>query len=59
MRRYNMIDILLYGGVPTLLFISGYLVGFLIGKVKYSPNIPEPNYLGGHPRRDTNVYRLD
>ena len=54
-----MADVLMYGGVPSLLFLSGYLVGFFIGKVKYSPNIPEPNYLGGHPREDSNVYRLD
>jgi|TARA_R110002124_G_scaffold168570_6_gene336095 hypothetical protein len=59
MRKYNMIDTLLYGGVPSLLFLSGYLIGFFIGKVKYSPNIPEPNYLGGHPGKDKNVYRLD
>ena len=54
-----MADVLMYGGVPSLLFLSGYLIGFFIGKVKYSPNITEPNYLGGHPGKDKNVYRLD
>ena len=42
-----MVDVVIYGVIPIVLFGSGYLVGFLMGKIKYSPNIPPPNYLGG------------
>ena len=54
-----MIDIVMYSVAPLIIFVAGYGVGFFIGKLKYNPNIPEPNYLGGHPREDSNVYRLD
>ena len=54
-----MIDIVMYSVAPLIIFVTGYGVGFFIGKLKYNPNIPEPNYLGGHPREDSNVYRLD
>jgi hypothetical protein len=54
-----MANIILYGVAPLVIFAAGYTIGFFIGKLKYNPNIPEPNYLGGHPREDSNVYRLD
>jgi hypothetical protein len=48
-----MANIILYGVAPLVIFAAGYGVGFFIGKLKYNPNIPAPNYLGGHPHKET------
>ncbi len=48
-----MIDIVMYSVAPLIIFVAGYGVGFFIGKLKYNPNIPAPNYLGGHPDKET------
>ena len=58
-KEISVMDIILYGVVPLVLFAAGYGIGFFIGKLKYNPNIPAPNYLGGHPIEDSNVHRLD
>ncbi len=42
-----MLGILLYIVAPIAILLAGCGIGFAIGKVKYSPNIPPPNYLGG------------
>ena len=53
-----MADVLLYVVVLLAVFIAGCGVGFVIGRVKYAPGVPPPNYLGGatktapHIRRD-------
>ena len=52
-KEISVMDIILYGVVPLVLFAAGYAVGFFIGKLKYNPNIPAPNYLGGHPNEET------
>ena len=52
-KEISVMDIILYGVVPLVLFAAGYAIGFFIGKLKYNPNIPEPNYLGGHPNEET------
>jgi hypothetical protein len=52
-----MIDIVMYSVAPLIIFVAGYGVGFFIGKLKYNPNIPEPNYLGGH-QHDERITRM-
>lgn len=52
-----MIDIVMYIVAPLIIFVAGYSVGFFMGKLKYNPNIPEPNYLGGHPH-DERITRM-
>ena len=53
-----MADVLLYGVTPVAILVVGCAIGFVIGKVKYAPSVPPPNYLGGatktapHIRRD-------
>jgi hypothetical protein len=42
-----MMDVLLYIILPSSIFGSGYGIGFLVGKIKYMPRKPTPNYLGG------------
>ena len=52
-----MANIILYGVAPLVIFAAGYTIGFFIGKLKYNPNIPEPNYLGGH-QHDERITRM-
>ena len=47
-----MADVLLYVAAPLAVFIVGCGVGFVIGRVKYAPSVPTPNYLGGTVRQD-------
>ena len=42
-----MIDIVIYIVFPTSIFLIGYGVGYMVGKIKYRPTKPTPNYLGG------------
>ena len=49
--------IIVYSAASLAIFAAGYGAGFFIGKLKYNPNIPEPNYLGGHPH-DERITRM-
>ena len=40
-------DIVKYIVFPTSIFLIGYGVGYMVGKMKYIPRKPTPNYLGG------------
>ena len=40
-------DVLLYIILPSSIFGLGCGIGFLVGKIKYMPREPIPNYLGG------------
>jgi len=33
--------------LPTTIFLMGYGAGYIVGRMKYLPRKPIPNYLGG------------